>query len=406
MGVLTGLRVLDLTRVLAGPYCTQILSDLGADVVKVERPGTGDDTRGWAPPFAREASGRETRTSTYFQCANRGKRSITADLSNPRGCELVARLAGRADVMVENFKAGDLARRGLDHETLRGIHPRLVVCSITGYGQTGPYAARPGYDPIAQALGGMMSVTGEADHLPGGGPQRCGVAVVDTATGVYAALAILAALRHRDATDKGQHIDMALLDVQVSLMINVAQAWLGAGEVGRRIGSAHPSVVPSQVFRAADGHLMLTAGNDSQFTAFCAVAGRAELCADARFATNEARVRNREVVIPVVAGIVALHPRAYWVERLTAAGVPCAAVNDMAAVFDDPQVRARGLRVDLPAGDEGPVAAVASPLRLSAAPPEYRRAPPALGAHTGEVLAEWLGIGPEELQTLRSAGAV
>jgi crotonobetainyl-CoA:carnitine CoA-transferase CaiB-like acyl-CoA transferase len=406
MGVLKGLRVLDLTRVLAGPYCTQILADLGADVVKVERPGTGDDTRAWAPPFALDAEGRETRTSTYFQCANRGKRSITADLSHARGCALVSRLAGCADVLVENFKPGDLARRGLDHAILRARHPRLVFCSITGYGQTGPYAQRPGYDPIAQALGGMMSVTGEADHLPGGGPQRCGVAVVDTTTGIYAALAILAALRHRDATGEGQHIDMALLDVQVSLMINVAQAWLGAGEVGKRIGSGHPSVVPSQGFRAADGYLMLNVGNDAQFAAFCTAAGRSELCADARFTTNEARVRNREVVIPVVAGIVALHPRVHWVEKLNAAGVPCAPVNDMAAAFDDPQVRARGLRVELPSGADGPVAVVASPLRLSGAPPEYRRAPPALGAHTGEVLAEWLGIGADELADLRSAGAV
>ena len=406
MGVLSGLRVLDLTRVLAGPYCTQILADLGADVVKVERPGTGDDTRAWGPPFARDAAGCATAMSTYFQCANRGKRSLTADLAHPRGRDLVARLAGRADVLVENFKTGDLARHGLDHATLRARHPRLVYCSITGYGQTGPYARRPGYDPIAQALGGLMSVTGEPDHLPGGGPQRCGVAVVDTATGIYAALAVLAALRHRDATGEGQHIDMALLDVQVSLMINVAQAWLGAGEVGTRMGTAHPSVVPSQAFRAADGHLVLAAGNDAQFASFCAAAGRAELCGDPRFATNEARVRNREVVIPVVAGIVALHPRAHWVERLNAAGVPCAPVNDVAAVFDDPQVRARGMRVDLGGGADGAVPAVASPLRLSAEPPEYLHPPPALGAHTDIVLAEWLGIGPGDVHGLRAAGAV
>lgn len=406
MGPLAGIRVLDLTRILAGPFAGQILADLGAEVVKVERPGTGDDTRAWGPPFLKDRDGNETRESTYFLCANRGKRSITANLAHPQGQALVRDLAAKADVLLENYKVGDLVRHGLDYATLSATNPALIYCSITGYGQFGPYADRPGYDPIAQALGGMMSVTGERDDLAGGGPQRAGVAVIDVMTGVYSALAVTAALQHRHASGKGQHIDMALLDVQVASMINVAQAYLGAGVVGRRIGSAHPSVVPSQVFRASDGYVMLTAGNDSQFQRLCEVAGRADLLGDARFVSNEARVRNRDHVIPAIAAVIEARPTAFWVEGLIAAGVPCAPINDVAQVFDDPQVRARGLRIDLPDAVAGTLGLVANPMRFSDSAVEYRLPPPRLGEHTESVLRDWLDLSADDVGRLRSAGAV
>jgi crotonobetainyl-CoA:carnitine CoA-transferase CaiB-like acyl-CoA transferase len=406
LGPLAGIRVLDLTRVLAGPFAGQILADLGAEVVKVERPGTGDDTRAWGPPFLKDHEGKDTHESTYFICANRGKRSITVDLAHAQGQALVRELAARADVLLENYKVGDLARHGLDYAALAATNPGLVYCSITGYGQTGPYAGRPGYDPIAQALGGMMSVTGERDDLPGGGPQRAGVAVIDVMTGVYSALAVTAALQHRHGTGKGQHIDMALLDVQVASMINIAQAYLGAGVVSGRIGTGHPSVVPSQIFRATDGHVMLTAGNDAQFERFCEVAGRADLLADARFADNEARVRNRDHTIPEVAAIIGARPTAFWVEQLVAVGVPCAPINDMAQVFADPQVRARGLRVDLPDPVAGTLGLVGSPMRFSESEVEYRLPPPRLGEHAEAVLRDWLGLDGEAVARLRAEGAI
>ena len=406
MGPLAGMRVLDLTRVLAGPLSGQILADIGADVVKVERPGTGDDTRAWGPPFLRDAAGNETRESTYFLCANRGKRSIAIDLAHADGQALVRELAAGADVLIENFKVGDLARHGLDYSAIRSVNPRLVYCSVTGYGQTGPYAARPGYDPIAQALGGLMSVTGERDDLPGGGPQRAGVAVIDVMTGVYSALGIVAALMHRNATGRGQHVDMSLLDVQVATMVNTAQAWLGAGVVTSRVGSGHPSVVPSQIFLASDGHVMLTAGNDAQFERFCDAAGCRRLLDDARFTTNEARVRHRDHVIPAITAVIAARPVAAWVDALTAVGVPCAPINDMAAVFSDPQVQARGLRVDVPDPVAGMLGLVASPLRLSDSAVEYRLPPPRLGEHTDAVLREWLGCVDSRIAALRATGAI
>lgn len=406
MGPLSGIRILDLTRILAGPYAGQILADLGAEVVKVERPGSGDDTRAWGPPYLKDRDGCETRESTYFLCANRGKRSITVNLAHPEGQVLVRDLAARADVFLENYKVGDLGRYGLDYASLSVTNPALIYCSITGYGQSGPYAARPGYDPIAQALGGMMSVTGERDELAGGGPQRAGVAVIDVMTGVYSALSVTAALQHRHVSGRGQHIDMALLDVQVASMINIAQAYLGAGVVAERIGSGHPSVVPSQVFHASDGHVMLTAGNDAQFERFCEVADRRDLLSDARFVTNEARVRNRDQTIPAIAGIVATRPAAFWVERLNAVAVPCAPINDMAQVFDDPQVRARGLRVDLPDPVAGTLGVVANPMRFSDSTVEYRLPPPRLGEHTDVVLRDWLGLNGEDVARLRAAGVV
>lgn len=406
MGPLAGLRVLDLTRILAGPYAGQILADLGADVVKVERPGGGDDTRSWAPPHLKDRDGSDTREGTYFLCANRGKRSIAVDIAHPEGQALVRALASKADIFLENFKVGDLARRGLDYAALSAAHPALIYCSITGYGQFGPYASHPGYDPMAQAIGGMMSVTGERDDRPGGGPQRAGVAVVDVMTGVYTALAVTAALHHRQATGRGQYVDMALLDVQVASMINVAQAYLGAGVVSGRIGSAHPSVVPSETFYAADGHLMLTVGNDTQFARFCEATARTDLLADARFATNEARVHHRDVVVAEIAAILAGGTTEHWVQRFNAVGVPCARINDIAQVFADPQVRARGLRVDLPDPVAGTIGVVASPLRFSETAVEYGLPPPRLGEHNESVLRDWLGLDENAIAALRAKGAL
>lgn len=396
MGPLAGVRVLDLTRVLAGPLCGQILADMGCDVVKVERPVTGDDTRSWIPPSARGPGGDDVAVATYFQSVNRGKRSVAVDITNPSGAELVASLGAVADVVIENFKAGDLARHGLDHVSLRTRHPGLVYCSITGFGQTGPNASLPGYDPIVQALCGMMGVTG----APDGEPSRCGVAVIDVITGVYAALAVAGALYRRRDTGCGQYIDLSLLDVGLASMVNVAQAYLAAGVVGVRMGNAHPSVVPSQVFHAADGHLMLTVGNDAQFERLCRACGHPELAQDPRFATNESRVAHRDVLVPVLEGILGGRERAFWLAALGSAGVPCAPVNDIREAFADRQVHARGMRIEVPDPVMGSVPMVASPLRFSESAVEYRRPPPALGAHTAEVLSEWLGMGSGEIRAL------
>jgi len=400
-GPLKGIRVLDLSRVLAGPMATQTLGDLGAEVIKVERPGTGDDTRGWGPPFLERADGGQASDSTYFACCNRGKKSITVDLSKAQGQAIVRRLSQQCDVLVENYKVGDLQRYGLDYASLRAVNSRLVYCSITGYGQSGPYSARAGYDPIAQAMGGLMSVTGERDRVPGGGPQRVGVAVTDTMTAIYAVGGILAALLHRSHSGEGQYIDLALLDVQVAAMINIAQAYLSAGIVACRNGNAHPSVVPSQVFNCADGQLMLAAGNDGQFAKLCEVAGRPEVARDPRFATNEGRVRNRELVIATLEKVMRGRPVAYWTEKLAAAGVPCGPINDISAVFADAQVRHRGMRVEMQHPLAGAMALVGSPLRLSETPVEYRLPPPLLGQHTDEVLAGLLDMDKAEIERLR-----
>lgn len=402
MGPLAGIRVLDLSRVLAGPLAGQILADMGCDVVKVERPGTGDDTRQWGPPYARDAAGRASGMTTYFQCANRGKRSIALDLSADVGARLVAQLAAGADVVLENFKAGALARYGLDYASVSRRNPAVVYCSITGYGATGPYAERPGYDPIVQAYGGLMGITGEPDREP----TRCGVAVVDILSGVYAATGISAALFRRTQTGRGQHIDLGLLDVQMASLVNVAQNYLGAGVVGTRMGSAHPSVVPSQVFQAADGSLMLTAGNDAQFAALCRVLGQPALAVDPRFATNSARVLHRTALVPAIADILVTATRAHWVARLDEVGVPVAPVNAIDEAFADPQVVARGTRVALDDPELGRVSTVASPLRFSADAVEYRRPPPRLGEHTREVLGEWLGLDAAALDALERAGTI
>jgi formyl-CoA transferase len=386
---LEGIRVLDLTRVLAGPFATQILADLGAEVIKVERPGAGDDTRGWGPPFVKDQQGRDTTETTYFAGCNRGKKSVTVDLADPEGQAAIRALAGGCDVLVENYKVGDLKRFGLDYESLHRLFPELVYCSVTGYGQTGPYAPRAGYDPIAQAMCGLMSVTGEAEDKTGTSPQRVGVAVVDLMAGHYAVIAILAALLHRSRTGEGQHIDISLLDVGVGTMANIASAFLGAGVVSRRNGGVHPSVVPSQVFKAADGWLILAAGNDAQFAKLCAVAGHPELCQDPRFATNGARVRHRAALIPTLEGWFATQTVSHWVDALTEAGVPCGPIYSIDEVFEDSQVQARGMRIDLPHATAGRIAMTANPIRMSATPLAYRLAPPLLGEHNGEVLG-WL----------------
>jgi crotonobetainyl-CoA:carnitine CoA-transferase CaiB-like acyl-CoA transferase len=401
-GPLRGIRILDLSRILAGPLATQTLADLGAEVIKIERPGSGDDARGWGPPFLKDRAGRDTSDSTYFACCNRGKQSVTVNLSHPQGQQLLRDLAGHCDVLVENYKVGDLARFGLDFASLQREHPRLVYCSITGYGQSGPYAQRPGYDPIAQAIGGMMSVTGDRD----GPPQRVGVAVVDILTATYAVAGILAALRHRDATGQGQHVDLALLDVQLASMINIAQAYLSAGVVGQRNGNEHPSVVPSQSFECQDGMIMLAAANDGQFVRLCEAVGCPELAGDERFRTNGGRVRNRDALNEVLNACFRQKPVAHWTRAMVAAGLPCGPINDIGAALADPQVVARGMRVEVEHPSVGLLPLVASPLRLSSSPVAYERAPPLLGQHTEAVLREVLKVDADRIAQLRAAGAI
>ena len=412
---LAGVRVLDLSRVLAGPWCTQTLADLGADVVKVERPPSadhagGDDTRGWGPPFLKDRGGADTADAAYYLGTNRNKRSITVDIAQPEGQALVRRLARQSDVFVENYKVGDMARYGLDFTRLHALNPRLVYCSVTGFGQTGPYRERAGYDYAVQGMGGLMSVTGPsrseiADDASGGGPQKVGVAVADLFTGLYASTAILAALRHRDATGEGQSIDMALLDTQVAMLANLGAGYLATGVVPQRMGNAHQNIVPYQVFEVADGHLILAVGNDGQFAKFCDVAGRADLAVDPRFTRNADRVRHRAVLVPLLAALMKTRTRHDWLAALEAAKVPCGPINDLADVFADPQVQARQMTVRMPHPTAGQVDLVASPIKLSATPVQYRRAPPLLGEHTDQVLIE-LGLSETEIARLRTAGII
>jgi crotonobetainyl-CoA:carnitine CoA-transferase CaiB-like acyl-CoA transferase len=409
-GALDGVRVLDLSRVLAGPWCTQTLADLGADVVKVERPPAngqrgGDDTRGWGPPFLPDDEGHDTDDAAYFLGANRNKRSVTIDLAQPEGQGLVKRLAAKADVLVENFKVGDMARYGLDAESLRREFPRLVYCSITGFGQTGPYRERAGYDYAIQGLGGLMSVTGERDDKPGGGPQKVGVAVADLFTGLYATVAILAALRHRDATGQGQVVDMALLDSQVAMLANLGANFLVTRQPPKRAGNAHQNIVPYQVLEVADGHLILAVGNDGQFERFCRVAGCEALACDARFATNAARVRHREALVALLEPVLRGRPRETWLAALEAAKVPAGPINDLAQVFADPQVLARGMVTQVVHPRRQSLELVASPMKLSATPAQVRRPPPLLGEHTDDVLEE-LGIDAAERARLRADGVI
>ena len=412
---LAGVRVLDLSRVLAGPWCTQTLADLGADVIKVERPSRpgapgGDDTRGWGPPFVRDSAGAETGDAAYYLGTNRNKRSITIDMAVAQGADLVRTLASTADVLVENFKVGDMARHGLDAASLLARNPRLVYCSITGFGQTGPYRERAGYDYAIQGMGGLMSVTGPsraeiADNAPGGGPQKVGVAVADLFTGMYAATAILAALRHRDLTGQGQAIDMALLDTQVAMLANLGAGYLTTGIAPQRAGNAHQNIVPYQVFEVADGHLILAVGNDGQFARFCAVAGCSELAVDERFARNAGRVRHREILVPMLAARLKLKPRAEWLAALEVAKVPAGPINDLAEVFADPHVRSRDMTVEMAHPVAGAVRLVASPMKLAATPVRYRRTPPELGADTDAVLAE-IGLDAAAVAALRASGAI
>jgi formyl-CoA transferase len=394
MGPLKGIRVLDLTRVLAGPFATQILADLGAEVIKVERPGRGDDTREWGPPYVRNADGADTAESTYFACCNRGKKSVTVDIATAAGQQRVRELLAGCDVLVENYKTGDLDRHGLGYEQLKALKPDLVYCSITGYGQTGPYAKRAGYDPIAQAMCGLMSVNGEPETMPGTTPQRVGVAVVDLMTAHYAVIGIVSALYHRQATGEGQHIDLALLDVGVASMANIASAYLGAGTVPKRNGGVHPSVMPSQVFACSDGYVIVAAANDGQFAKLCEAGGRPDLAKDPRFATNTARVNNRAEITPLLEAMFAERTMADWTERLAQAGVSCGPILSMDQVFDNPQVQARGLKIELPYAPAGRLAMVANPLKMSGTPLEYTLPPPLLGEHDAELAPPAPGSAP------------
>jgi crotonobetainyl-CoA:carnitine CoA-transferase CaiB-like acyl-CoA transferase len=402
MGPLAGVRVLDLSRILAGPWATQMLADFGADVLKIERPGEGDDTRRWGPPYLCDANGESTGESAYFLGTNRGKRSLALDYTRAEGQALLRELAAQSEILVENYRVGALARYGLDYESLRAINPGLVYCSITGFGQDGPYAARAGYDAAIQAMGGLMSITGDAD----GAPQKVGVAVADLMTGLYAVAGVLAALRHAEATGIGQHIDLALFDTQVGWLANQAMNYLVGGSVPARHGSAHPNIVPYQVMPARDGHFMLAVGNDAQFRRLCAIAGRPELADDARFATNAARVAHRDALIAELTALLQRRDRADWLAALAEAAVPAAPVNAIDEVFADPQTIARGLRFDLPHPLSGSVPQVANPLRFSATPIEYRRAPPLLGEHASEVLRERLHLDDDRIRALIAAGVI
>ncbi|CAO3359510.1 CaiB/BaiF CoA transferase family protein [Azospirillum melinis] len=398
-GPLSHIRVLELSRVLAGPWSAQTLADLGADVIKVERPGAGDDTRAWGPPWAGDQS-------AYFLSTNRGKRSITIDFERPEGQELVRRLAAQADVVIENFKVGGLVKYGLDYDSLKAVNPRLVYCSITGFGQTGPYRNRAGYDFMIQGMGGLMSITGQPDFEPGGGPVKVGVAVTDIFTGLYATIGIMGALAHRDRTGEGQQVDLALLDVQVAVLANQAMNCLVGGKAPQRLGNAHPNIVPYQAFATRDGYIILAVGNDGQFAKFCTVAGRPDLAKDERYATNPARVANRKELVALLEELIRTRDSHDWLDALEQVGVPCGPINDLAAVFEDPQVKARNIHQDLPHPTQGSVPTVASPIRYSGTPLVHDTAPPTLGQHTDTVLAESLGLGEADIAALREKGVI
>lgn len=405
---LSHVRVLDLSRILAGPWASQMLADLGADVIKIERPEVGDDTRGWGPPFLKGVEGEALGDSAYFLCCNRNKRSVAIDFTVPAGQALIRQLVLKSDVLIENFKPGGLARYGLDYGSLAALHPGLVYCSITGFGQTGPYATQAGYDFLMQGMGGLMSITGLPDGEPGGGPMKVGVAVTDVLTGMHATVAILAALSHRDQAGdgRGQHIDLALLDVQVACLANQNMNYLHGAKVPQRLGNAHPNVVPYQDFPTADGDMILAVGNDGQFARLCAVLDRPEWARDSRFATNAARVENRRVLIPMLRGETKKRPTRDWMAALQAAAVPCGPINTIADVFADPQVAARGMRISMERADAGEIALVANPLRMSATPVQYRRPPPRLGEHTQDVLEGLLEMDGVKLESLVAGGAV
>ena len=405
-GALSHIRVLDLSRILAGPWCTQNLADLGAEVIKVERPGSGDDTRAWGPPWTKDAEGQDAADSTYYAAANRGKKSVTIDIASPEGQRLVRELAARSDVLVENYKIGDLKRYGLDYDSLRDLNPGLVYCSITGYGQSGPSARKPGYDFVFQAIGGLMSITGESDGLPGGGPQKAGIAIADVITGMYATIAILGALNHRGESGNGQYIDMALLDCIVALGGNQVTGYFANGKIPHRYGNAHASLVPYQVFAVADGEIVVAVGNDVQWQRYCEVIERPDIAADPRWAKVRGRIVGRNELVPELAGSMLTRGAEDWIARLEAADVPCGRINNYEQVFEDPQVRYRGLRVDMPRADGGIVSTIASPLRLCGTPVKYQLPPPYVGDSTDYVLGHILDYSPRDIQALKARSIV
>jgi crotonobetainyl-CoA:carnitine CoA-transferase CaiB-like acyl-CoA transferase len=405
-GPLSHIRVIDLSRVLAAPWTGQNLADLGAEVIKIERPGSGDDSRAFGPPWLKDAHGRDTTESAYFASANRGKKSVTVNLSRPEGQEIVRRIAAQCDVLLENYKVGDLARYGLGYEELRKINPRLVYCSVTGFGQTGPYAERPGYDFMIQGMAGLMSVTGERDDLPGGGPQKAGIPIGDIITGMYASVAVCAALAHREKSGAGQHLDLALLDSLAAILSNQGGNYLATGVPPGRLGNAHPNIVPYQTFRTSDGDIILACGNDNLFRRFCEVAGCQALAADPRFATNNKRVENREEITRLIADIIAKRTTRDWVGALEAAGVPNGPINNLKQVFEEPQAVARGLKIELDHPLAGKVSLIRSPMRFSATPLEHNTPPPTLGQHTDEVLRGVLGLTDADIARLRAEGVV
>jgi crotonobetainyl-CoA:carnitine CoA-transferase CaiB-like acyl-CoA transferase len=405
-GPLSHIKVLDLSRVLAAPWAGQNLADLGAEVVKVERPKKGDDSRAFGPPWLKGADGKETRESAYFAAANRAKKSITIDLSKPAGQELVRKLAQQADVLLENYKVGDLARYGLAYDDVKKFNPRIIYCSVTGFGQTGPYKDRPGYDFMIQGMGGLMSITGERDDLPGGGPQRVGVPIVDIMTGMYATIAVCAAIASRERTGVGNYIDMSLLDTQAAFLANQAMNYLATGDVPQRLGNAHPNIVPYQTFTTRDGAIILACGNDNLFVKFCDIAGCAALATDARFATNGKRVENRVDLTALLTDIFKQRTTHEWVDVLEGAGVPNGPINTIDQVFMEPQIVARGMKIELDHSTAGKVPLVASPMRFTETPIEHGMPPPTLGQHTDEILREKLKLSDAEIADLRSKGVV
>jgi crotonobetainyl-CoA:carnitine CoA-transferase CaiB-like acyl-CoA transferase len=406
MGALSHIRVLDLSRVLAGPWCSQNLADLGADVIKVERPKTGDESRNWGPPFAKDSHGNETAESTYFISANRNKRSITVDISTSRGQDIIRKLVAQCDVLIENYKVGDLAKYGLDYDSLKQAKNNLIYCSISGFGQTGPYALRPGYDFITQGMGGLMSITGEAEDVADSSPQKTGVAIADLFTGMYATSAILAAIVHRDHTGEGQYIDISILDSQVAMMANISSAYLNASQLPKRIGNASSVIVPYQTFPTADGWMIVAAGNDHQYRQFVTAGDQAQLADDPRFLTNPLRVSNRELLIPLLEKMTRQKTKSAWIELLEKAKVPCGPINNVKEVFDDEQVLSRNLLKTLSHPTIGSLKIVNSPMRLSKTPPEVRLPPPVLGQHTEEILRTYLNFGQNEIEDLRAAGII
>jgi len=403
-GPLAGVKIVDLTRILAGPTATQLLGDLGADVVKIEKPGAGDDTRKWGPPYVAHKDGGDTDESAYYLCANRNKRSLAVDIASPAGQALIRRLLADADVLVENFKVGGLAKYGLSYADLKDAFPRLVYCSITGFGQTGPYAPKAGYDFLAQAMGGIMSITGDPDGMP----VKVGVGISDVMCGMYATVGILAALRHRDRTGEGQYVDTCLYDTSVAWLINEGTNYLVSGDLPKRRGNQHPNIVPYDVYPAADGHFVIACGNDGQFQRLAAVFGHPEWADDPRYATNSARTANRDSLTPAMHDVTRTKPQAHWIKALEAVNVPVSRVSTFDQVFDDPHTHHRGMKIDLPhhQAKDGTVPLIGNPLTMSGTPVRYRHAPPTLGQHTEEVLQEWLGLGPDEIERLREDGAL